>query len=87
MLTRRVNLKPRFQDYDPLRHYTVPKNRFQGVLQTEGLVRGRRAVCVVWLLCTSGGYTHTCMGVAGVGWGWTRVGMLTAPPLPLGCGR
>ncbi len=37
--TRRVNLKPRFQDYDTLRHYTVPKNRFQGVLQTEGLVR------------------------------------------------
>lgn len=36
--TRRVNLKPRFQDYDTLRHYTVPKNRFQGVLQTEGLV-------------------------------------------------
>jgi len=36
--TRRVNLKPRFQDYDPLRHNTVPKNRFVGVLQSEGLV-------------------------------------------------
>ena len=38
MVTRRVNLKPRFQDYDPLRHNTVPKNRFVGVLQTEGLL-------------------------------------------------
>ena len=25
--TRRVNLKPRFQDYDSLRHFYIPKNR------------------------------------------------------------
>lgn len=39
---RRVNLKPRFQDFDPLRHNTVPRNRFVGVLQSEGLVSDAR---------------------------------------------
>lgn len=48
--TRRVNLKPRFQEFDPLRHSHISKNRFCSVLQTESLVLSPKALAT---LCAS----------------------------------